>query len=252
MQISSTVGVAMSDAEDSENNSPNLETRKRIEEETYVKNLESLVKARTDQLQEAMQNLERSYDSTLDALGSALDMKESSVVGHSKRVTLFTIALAQAMGWSREKIAVIARGAFLHDIGKMGVSETILRKTGPLTPEETEKMREHCLMGCQLLRKIPFLSVEPADIVYAHHENFDGSGYPRGLKGDQIPLGACIVSIANALDSITSDLPHRAARSLSSAREEIQRGSGRQFDPEVTNVFLEVPENVWAELRRGA
>ena len=196
MQISSTVGVAMSDAEDSENNSPNLETRKRIEEETYVKNLESLVKARTDQLQEAMQNLERSYDSTLDALGSALDMKESFVVGHSKRVTLFTIALAQAMGWSREKIAVIARGAFLHDIGKMGVSETILRKTGPLTPEETEKMREHCLMGCQLLRKIPFLSGEPADIVYAHHENFDGSGYPRGLKGDQIPLGASIVAIA--------------------------------------------------------
>lgn len=242
----------MSGSEDSEKNSPDLETRKRIEEEAYVKNLESLIKARTDQLQESMQNLERSYDSTLDALGNALEMKESSVFGHAKRVTLFTIAIAQAMGLSREKIAVIARGAFLHDIGKMAVSETILRKTGPLTPQETEKMREHCLMGCQLLRKIPFLSGEPADIVYAHHENFDGSGYPRGLKGDQIPLGARIVAIANTLDSITSDLPHRPGRSLSSAREELQRGSGRQFDPEVVSVFLELPDNIWADLRREA
>ncbi len=242
----------MSDSEDPEKNSPDLETRKRIEEETYVKNLESLVKARTHQLQESMQNLERSYDSTLDALGNALEMKESSVVGHAKRVTLFTIALAQAMGMSRDKIAVIARGAFLHDIGKMGVSETILRNNGPLSPEDTEKMREHCLLGHQLLRKIPYLSGEPADIVYAHHENFDGSGYPRGLKGDQISLGARIVAIANTLDSITSDLPYRPGRSVSWAREEIQRGSGRQFDPEVVSVFLELPDNMWADLRREA
>ena len=111
-------------------------------------------------------------------------------------------------------------------------------------------MREHCLHGNQLLRKIPFLSDEPADIVYAHHENFDGSGYPRALKAEQIPFGARIVAIANTLDSITSDLPYRPARSLSSAREEIRLWSGRQFDPKIVSAFLEMPSKVWEDLRR--
>jgi len=241
----------MTDAEDSKKSSNDHESeRLHVEGETYRKDLESLVRARTHQLQESMQNLERSYDATLEALGSALEMKESATQGHSKRVTLFTIGIAQAMGLNRETIAIIARGAFLHDIGKMSVPDSILRKPGPLSPEEVEKMRGHCLAGYELLRKIPFLSQAPADIVHAHHENFDGSGYPRALKGQQISLGARIVAIANTFDSITSDLPYRPGRSFSSAREEIRHWSGRQFDPEIVSVFLEMPDKMWQDLRR--
>src|SRR5512138_1456850 len=163
--------------------------RLKLENRAYQSNLESLVAARTEQLRQAMTDLERSYDITLEALGDALDLKDAETEGHSKRVTAFTIAIARAMGLSGDKIRVIARGAFLHDIGKMAIPDSILRKPGALTQEEIAIMREHCYRGYQMLRKIPFLS-EAAEIVYAHHEFWDGSGYPRGLKADAIPLGA--------------------------------------------------------------
>jgi putative nucleotidyltransferase with HDIG domain len=211
--------------------------------------LESLVKARTDQLQAAMSSLERSYDITLETLGDALDLKDRETEGHSKRVTAFTIAIARAMGLTREQINVLARGAFLHDIGKMAIPSSILIKPGKLDADETVMMREHCDHGYKIVKKIPFLS-EAAEIVYAHHERFDGSGYPRGLKGEQIPLGARLVAVANTLDSITSDLPYRPAQSLQAAREEIAKWSGRQFDPEIVKTFLEMPDNTWEGLRR--
>ena len=110
-------------------------------------------------------------------------------------------------------------------------------------------MREHCYHGYQIVKKIPFLN-EAAEIVYSHQERYDGTGYPRGLKGDEIPLGARIFSVADTLDAITSDRPYRAAQSISAAREEIQRWSGRQFDPRVVEVFLEMPETIWTDLRR--
>src|SRR6266849_2830443 len=163
-----------------------LETRRlRMENRAYQSNLESLVAARTEQLRHAMTELERSYDVTLEALGDALDLKDAETEGHSKRVTAFTIAMARAMGLSSDQIRVIARGAFLHDIGKMAIPDAILRKPGALDPEERDIMREHCYRGYQMLKKIPFLS-EAAEIVYAHQEKFDGSGYPRGLKGQEI------------------------------------------------------------------
>jgi putative nucleotidyltransferase with HDIG domain len=227
-----------------------LENRRlKMENRKYQTELESLVDARTEQLQEAMGNLERSYDITLEALGDALDLKDAETEGHSKRVTAFTIAIARAMGLPRDQIAVIARGAFLHDIGKMAIPDAILRKPGKLDPEEVTIMREHAYRGYQMLKKIPFLA-EAAEIVYSHQEKYDGTGYPRGLKGKEIPLGARLFSIADTLDAMTSDRPYRAAQTLTAAREEIHRFSGRQFDPEVVKMFLSMPENIWGDLRK--
>ncbi len=227
-----------------------IETRRlRMENRAYQMNLESLVSARTEQLRQTMADLERSYDITLEALGDALDLKDSETEGHSKRVTAFTIAIARAMGLTAERIRVIARGAFLHDIGKMAIPDAILRKSGPLSEEERSIMREHCFRGYQMLRKIPFLS-EASEIVYTHQERYDGSGYPRGLRGDEIPLGARIFAVADTLDAITSDRPYRAAQSIRAAREEITRCSASQFDPDVVRTFQSMPESIWLDLRK--
>jgi putative nucleotidyltransferase with HDIG domain len=227
-----------------------LENRRlKQENRAYQTGLESLVTARTEQLRKALVDLERSYDITLEALGDALDKKDAETEGHSKRVTAFTIAIARAMGLSKDQIAVIARGAFLHDIGKMAIPDAILRKPGKLTPDEILIMQEHCFHGYEILKKIPFLG-EAAEIVYAHQEKYDGTGYPRGLKGEQIPLGARMFSVADTLDAITSDRPYRPAQSLTAARDEIKLWSGRQFDPDVVKVFLEMDQNIWPDLRK--
>ena len=226
-----------------------LEHRQALEEsQNYQQNLEQVVRARTEMLRQAMEDLEHSYDVTLEALGDALDLKDSETEGHSKRVTAFTIALARAMGVGSDEIKVIARGAFLHDIGKMAIPDAILRKPGKLTMAEQALMREHCERGYHILRKIPFLS-EAAEIVYSHQEHYDGGGYPRGMRGSAIPLGARIFAIADTLDAITSDRPYRKAQSFDAAREEILRCSGTQFDPTVVEVFLKVPNELWHELR---
>jgi putative nucleotidyltransferase with HDIG domain len=226
-----------------------LEHRQALQESrTYQQNLEQVVRARTEMLRQAMEDLENSYDVTLEALGDALDLKDSETEGHSKRVTAYTIALARAMGISPAEIKVIARGAFLHDIGKMAIPDQILRKPGKLTPEEQEVMREHCARGYQMLRKIPFLA-EAAEIVFAHQEHYDGSGYPNALKSGAIPIGARIFAVADTLDAITSDRPYRVARSFEAARQEIIRCSGTQFDPAVVEVYLKIPNELWLELR---
>ncbi|MDR3752071.1 MAG: response regulator [Terracidiphilus sp.] len=218
------------------------------ESHNYQQNLEQIVQARTEMLRQAMEDLENSYDVTLEALGDALDLKDSETEGHSKRVTAYTIALARAMGISPAQIKVIARGAFLHDIGKMAIPDEILRKPGKLTPDEQEVMREHCTRGYHILRKIPFLS-EAAEIVYSHQEHYNGTGYPSGLSGNQIPIGARIFAVADTLDAITSDRPYRKARNFDLARQEILRCSGTQFDPAVVEVFLKIPNELWQELR---
>src|SRR2546423_14621728 len=147
-----------------------LENRRlKRENDAYRTNLEALVAARTQQWKAALSDLERSYDITLEALGDALDLKDAETEGHSRRVTAFTIAMARAMGLAPDKIRIIARGAFLHDIGKMAIPDAILRKPGPLTRDETAIMREHCSRGYQMLRTIPFLA-EASEIVYAHQE----------------------------------------------------------------------------------
>jgi putative nucleotidyltransferase with HDIG domain len=214
----------------------------------YQQSLERTVQARTEMLEQAMRDLEHSYDITLEALGDALDLKDAETEGHSKRVTAYTIVLARAMGIGPDAIKTIARGAFLHDIGKMAIPDDILRKPGPLTEAEQAVMREHCLLGYNILRKIPFLSGS-AEIVFCHQERFDGSGYPNSFKGADIPVGARIFAVADTLDAITSDRPYRAARSFDSARAEILRCSGTQFDPAVVETFLKIPDELWRALR---
>jgi putative nucleotidyltransferase with HDIG domain len=218
-----------------------------IENRTYQSDLEHLVAERTQQLSIALQDLEQSYDYTLEALGGALDAKDAETEGHCQRVTAFTITIAKAMGVDKALLRHIARGAFLHDIGKMGVPDSILRKPGPLTAEEREIMRRHCDIGYAVLERIPFLK-EAAEIVLSHQECYDGSGYPRGLRGEQIPLGARIFAVADTLDAMISDRPYRKALPISAAREEIKRYSGRQFDPRVVEVFLAHPDSVWVAL----
>ena len=226
-----------------------LNHRRALEEtESYHQSLEEMVRARTEMLRHAMEDLEHSYDVTLEALGDALDLKDSETEGHSKRVTAYAIALARAMGIPPEDIKIIARGAFLHDVGKMAIPDDILRKPGALDPHERELMREHCARGYQMLRKIPFLA-GAAEIVFCHQEHFDGTGYPNGLRGREIPIGARIFAIADALDAITSDRPYRQASDFDSARKEILRCSGTQFDPAVVEVFLKIPNELWQELR---
>jgi putative nucleotidyltransferase with HDIG domain len=214
----------------------------------YRQDLEQLVSARTGMLHQAIADLERSYDITLEALGDALDLKDAETEGHSKRVTAFTIALARGAGIPAQQIPIIARGAFLHDIGKMAIPDAILLKPSKLQADEQLVMREHCARGYQMLRKIPFLQ-EAAEIVYSHQEHYDGSGYPRKLRGEQIPLGARIFAVADTLDAITSDRPYRKAATFSAARQEIKRCSGTQFDPKVVEVYLSLPDQLWEDLR---
>lgn len=198
---------------------------------------------------ERTEQLERSYDITLEALGDALYLKTPGSKGQSKRVTAFTIVIAKVLGLSKEEIKVIARGAFMHDIGKLGVPDAILNKSWPLTNREKAIMRKHCHWGYLTLMKIPSMQ-EAANIVYSHEERFDGTGYPRGLKGEEIPLGSRIIAVAVTLDNLTSDHVGRPAQSVQAARDEIDDCSGRQFDPKVVETFLSIPENVWEDLRK--
>ena len=203
---------------------------------------------RTDQLGQAA-TLERSHDICLDFMGDALTLKDTETGVHSKRVSTFAIKIARDMRLSAEQTKTIARGAFVHDIGKLATPDAILLKPAVLSADETAVMRQHCARGFEILQNVPFLA-EAADIVYAHHERYDGNGYPRGLQGEEIPLGARIVAIANTLDAITSDLPYRSPQSVEAARKEIRRCSGTQFDPNVVEAFMATPEHIWAGLRR--
>jgi putative nucleotidyltransferase with HDIG domain len=226
-----------------------LENRRlKRENDAYRTNLEALVAARTQQWKAALSNLEKSYDITLEVLGDALDLKDKETEGHSRRVTAYTIAMARKMGLPKEEVNVIARGAFLHDIGKIAIPDAILLKPSKLTDDEMDTMKEHCYLGYKIISRIPFLA-EAAEIIYSHQERFDGTGYPRKLKGEEIPLGARIFAIADTLDAMRTDRPYRAAQSMQAARKEIELWSGRQFDPRIVQIFLEMPENIWEDLR---
>lgn len=225
--------------------------RMRQQHWTYQQNLEDVVTARTGKLRATMQDLERSYDITLEAMGGALDLRDAETEGHCKRVTAYTLELARKVGLNVEELRILARGALLHDIGKISTPDCVLLKPGKLDPREIQIMRQHCERGYEMVRRIPFLR-DASELVYSHQERFNGCGYPRGLKGEEIPLGARIFAIADALDAMTSDRPYRQGRSMLEAREEIVRCSGEQFDPDLVQTFLQVPPERWLELRAEA
>jgi putative nucleotidyltransferase with HDIG domain len=190
--------------------------------------------------------LTQAYDDTIEA--PALGLKDVETEVHSQRVTAYTISIATTVPVPTQYLQVLARAAFLHDIGKMAIPDKLLRKPGPLDDAEKVIMRTHCEIGYNTLTRVPFLR-EAADIVLAHHEFFDGTGYPRGLRGEQVPLEARIISISNTFDAMLSDWPYRNAVPMSHAFEEIRRCAGTQFDPKIVEVFLSIPANHWIELR---
>jgi len=224
--------------------------RLRMQNDLFRYHLEQLITARTNMLEQTMRHLEQSYDITLEALGDALDLKDAETEGHSKRVTAYTLALGRAIGLTEPQLRIVGRGAFLHDIGKMAIPDSILRKPGKLTREETKVMRTHSELGYRMIRKIPYLR-EASEIVYAHQECFDGSGYPRGLRGEQIHIGARIFALADTLDAITSNRPYRKAAPIATARKEMLRCAGSQFDPAIVDVFVATPDAIWQDLREG-
>jgi len=177
-----------------------------------------------------------------------LDLRDNATAGHSQRVTRYSVEIAKVMTCAGEELRNLALGAFLHDFGKIGISDGVLLKPGKLTPEETEIMRQHVRIGYDMVSGISFLS-GAAQILLAHQESYDGSGYPQGLAGDQIPMGARIFAVADTLDAMTSNRPYRNAVSFQDARDEIVRCSGSQFDPDVVKAFLSIPEDAWHRMR---
>lgn len=216
--------------------------------ENYRQNLERMVEQRTKQLQTAMKRIEHTYDETLEALGAALDLRDTETEGHSRRVSRFCLEMAKTMACTAEQLKQVARGSYLHDIGKIGIPDSILLKPGRLNEEETAVMQTHARVGYDLVSRIGFLA-PAAEIVLTHQERYDGTGYPQGLVGIEIPLGSRIFAVADTLDAMTSDRPYRLAMPLSAARAEIAREAERQFDPEVVRVFLSLPEQVWEKIR---
>ncbi len=215
--------------------------RHEIARQRYRKSLERRVREKTAELSQALLEVETSYNSTLYALVAALDAREHETSDHSQRVVRYTLAVADRLGVVAAQRPDIARGALLHDIGKIGVPDAILLKSGTLTPAEWEEMRRHPQIGWTILRSIGFLQI-PADIVLSHQERWDGSGYPRGLRGESIPLGARIFAIADTLDAMTSDRPYRRRTSFAAALAEIRRCAGTQFDPGCVDAFLSIGE----------
>lgn len=223
---------------------------KRMERELedHRRHLEEMVQARTKQLQAAMRRIELTYDETLQALGAALDLRDTETAGHSERVRRYCLEIASLLGCSSEELTHISRGAYLHDIGKIGVPDSILLKEGKLTPEEMAIMQTHARIGYDLVCRIAFLAPAAA-IVLTHQERYDGTGYPQGLMGNEIPVGSRVFAVADTLDAMTSDRPYRRALPMAAARAEVQRESGRQFDPEVVRVYLSIPEQTWETIR---
>ncbi|MCX6096016.1 MAG: HD domain-containing protein [Candidatus Bipolaricaulota bacterium] len=175
------------------------------------------------------------------SLGRSVEEKDSATEGHSQRIEELVVATGELLGLTGEQLIVLSHAAYLHDIGKVSVSDAILNKPGPLTDEEREEMRRHPASGAKILARKAFLK-EAAEIVLAHHERFDGTGYPNGLRGEEIPIEARILAVADAYDAMSSPRPYGAVRSKPDARGEVTRNAGTQFDPAVVTAFFSVVE----------
>jgi response regulator RpfG family c-di-GMP phosphodiesterase len=215
-----------------------------VENRYYQEKLEREIRDRTFALNAALHDVEESYKITLEALVTALDAREHETQAHSQRVREYTLTLAVALGLKDEELVHVGRGALLHDVGKIGVRDSILLKPAKLSKSEWVEMRMHPQIGYEILRNIEFLS-PAAEIVLCHQERWDGKGYPGGLAGDKIPLSARIFAVVDTLDAMTSDRPYRKALPFETALNEIRNCSGTQFDPRVSETFLEIPAESW-------
>jgi response regulator RpfG family c-di-GMP phosphodiesterase len=220
--------------------------RKQLERELadYRLHLEEMVSRRTRELQAALVDLEHSHSATLEALGSAIDLRDGPTAGHSKRVLLYSLKIAHGLGGLEDRLSTLGMGAWLHDIGKLAIPDGILLKPGPLTATERQTMERHVELGYDLVKTIPFLA-GAAEVILAHHERYSGTGYPRGLRGEDIPLEARIFAIADSFDAMTSDRPYRSAFPMKTARSIIDVGRGELFDPQIVDAFLAVSEDTW-------
>lgn len=221
----------------------------RASKQRYENHLEELVEERTAALDRALESVEEAYRSTLMALAHALETRDAETHGHSERVVTFSLRLGRELGLGKDQMRALEFGSLLHDIGKIGVPDAILRKPAKLTDDEWTTMRQHPLHGQQILRDIKFLE-GAANVVGQHHERWDGSGYPMGLRGDEIDLNARIFAVADAFDAMISDRVYRAGRSYEAAATELEACSGQQFDPQVVAAFHRVPREDWEVLRR--
>ncbi|MGH9882308.1 MAG: HD-GYP domain-containing protein, partial [Pyrinomonadaceae bacterium] len=218
-----------------------------VAKQRYEDQLEELVEQRTVELDKALDSLEDAYRSTLRALTAALETRDSETHGHSERVVSYSMRLGREYGLDTRQMKALEFGSLLHDIGKIGVPDSILRKPAKLTEEEWVRMKEHPLHGQQILRGIEFLE-GAARVVAQHHEKWDGSGYPLGLKGEEIDLCARIFSVADAFDAMTSDRVYRRGKSYEAAAQELDEWAGKQFDTKVIEAFHRVPRTDWEEL----
>lgn len=225
-----------------------LEKQRLISENRkYQNQLELKVLEQTRVIRAAMEEINISYESTLNALVRSLDARESEVGAHSERVMNYTLLLAKSMGIVEPELSIISKGALLHDIGKIGVSDNILLKPGKLTDEEWIEMKKHTVIGYEILCEIKFLR-GAAEFILAHHERYDGTGYPNGIKGKDIPLSARIFTLADTLDAMTSDRPYRKALPFDMMIKEILKCKGTQFDPEIADEFLRISRNEWEDV----
>lgn len=228
-----------------------LEKRELIlEKKEYQKSLENKVAERTKELNDAYQKLDKTYIFTLRALVTALDTRDEETQGHSLRVVRYALRLAELMGITdKQRLKVLEYGSLLHDIGKIGIPDAILRKPGKLTDEEWAVMKTHPSVGYKILHRIEFLE-EASQIVLHHHEKWDGTGYPEGLKGEDIPLGSRIFAVVDTVDAMTSERPYRDALTFEAASSELTKWTGKQFDSRVVDAFLSVPLDDWKEERQ--
>jgi putative nucleotidyltransferase with HDIG domain len=220
-----------------------------VAKQRYENHLEELVEQRTAELDRALNSLEGAYRSTLKALTAALETRDSETHGHSERVVTYSLRLGREYGLNSAEMKALEFGSLLHDIGKIGVPDSILRKPAKLTEEEWVRMREHPLHGQQILRGIEFLQ-GASRVVAQHHEKWDGTGYPLGLQKEEIDICARIFAVADAFDAITSDRVYRRGKSYEAAAQELDDWAGRQFDPKVVEAFHRVPKEDWEELHR--
>jgi putative nucleotidyltransferase with HDIG domain len=215
-----------------------------IDKKNYQISLEFKVLEQTDQIRSTMNELHKAYDHTLTALVRALDAREKEVGSHSERVMNYTSLMAAKLDIYGDDLEHLAKGALLHDIGKIGISDNILLKPGVLDDAEWAEMRRHPQVGYAILSEIEFLK-GPSEIILTHHERFDGTGYPKGLKGEQIPIGSRIFALVDTLDAMTSHRPYRKALPFEAVVNEVRTFRGSQFDPDIADLFLSISRSQW-------